>query len=85
MNRTASYQGKVEYTYQWIKKHSNWIPADADNDYDRTVIESLLAMMAVQHSSDWKVVRAAESGEPFLYNKKPVFTSGLPELMKRRK
>lgn len=75
MNRHASYEGKIDYTYQWIKKNSNWIPADADNEYDREVIKSLLAMMGVQHASDWKVVRAAESGVPFKYKNKAEWTS----------
>lgn len=73
MNRHASYEGKIEYTYQWIKQNSNWLPVDADNEYDRRVIQSLLAMMGVQHASDWKIVRAAESGTPFEYNKKTEF------------
>jgi hypothetical protein len=85
MKREASHEGKVEWVYQFIRQNSNWIPADADNDYDREVIESLIAMMTVQHISNWKVVRATESGEPFLYSGKPVFTSGLPTLKLRKK
>jgi hypothetical protein len=74
INKTASYEGKVEYTYQWIKKNSNWLPVDADSEYDRRVVQSLLAMMGVQHASDWKVVRAIESDQPFDYSKRNRFS-----------
>lgn len=42
---------RVEKTYQYLSKHSNWLK---DEEYDRDVIASLISFIVIQHLQKWE-------------------------------